>query len=258
MPINQKLSIKPKNRQRQTAFVFIVLFVASMILIFIPSLTGMDGMNGGFALSFIAIFLSITFLITSVVFFVMAKKFDIAIADDNMIIHWVYEKSEWMKFAEKEFVVQKKEKRLLFILIMAISFVGLVIFSIVVRDSWRIMIIVFFGLAALLSLVAFIVPKIQYANFKKTVPEAYIANGCAYLTGEFHCWSILGAVLEDVEMDEKNMQIKITYSYPARYSRSQTVVRIPLPLQENSQSDIEDVKFQAENAISILKKSHNL
>jgi hypothetical protein len=251
MPTNQKLSIKPKNMQRQTAFVFIVLFIASVILIFIPSLTGMDGMNGGFALSFIAIFLSITFLITSAVFIVMAKKFDMAITDDNMILHWVYEKSEWTKFFEKEFVVQKKEKRLLLILITAISFVVLVIFSIVVRDSWRIMIIVFFGLTALLSFVAFMVPKIQYANFRKTIPEVYIASGCVYLTGEFHCWSILGAALEEVEMDDTNMQIKITYSYPTRYQRSQTVLRIPLPMQENS-------KYEAENAISRLKKSNNL
>jgi len=258
MPVNQNLSIKPKNRQRQTAFVFIALFAVSVISIFIPSINGMDGMNGGFALSFIAIFLSITFLITSVVFFVMAKKFDIAITDENLILHWVYEKSDWMKFAEKEFVVQKKEKRLLFILIIAISFAVLVIFSIIVRDSWRIMIIVFFGLSALLAFVAFIVPKIQYRNFKKTIPEAYIAHGCAYLTGEFHCWSMLGAALEDVELDDKNMQIRITYSYPTRYSRSQTSIRIPLPMHKNSQSEIENVKFQAENAVSVLKKSNNL
>ncbi len=196
MPVNQKLSIKPKNRQRQTAFIFLCLFIVSVILIFIPSITGMDGMNGGFALSFIAIFLSITFLVTSVVFFIMAKKFDAAITAENMILHWVYEKSEWMKFSEKEFVVQKKAKWSLFILITAISFVVLIIFSIVVRDSWRIMIIIFFGLAALLAFVAFIVPKMQYLNFKKTIPEVYIATGCAYLTGEFHCWNMLGAVLE--------------------------------------------------------------
>ena len=185
MPVNQKLSVKPKNRQRQTAFVFIILFIASVILIFIPNITGMDGMNGGFALSFIAIFLSVTFLVTSAVFFVMAKKFDAAITDENMILHWVYEKSEWSKFSEKEFVVQKKEKRSLFILITVISFVVLVIFSIVVRDSWRIMIIVFFGLAALLAFVAFIVPKIQYANFKKTTPEVYMAPVVSTLQGSF-------------------------------------------------------------------------
>jgi predicted membrane channel-forming protein YqfA (hemolysin III family) len=258
MPLSQKLTIKPKNRQRQTAIVFIILFAVSVILIFIPFITGMDGMSGGFALSFIAIFLSIAFLIASAVFFVMAKKFDNAISDENIILHWVYEKSEWMKFTEKEFVVQKKEKRLLFILIIAISFIVLVIFSIVVRDSWRIMIIIFFGLSALLGFVAFMVPKLQYRNFKKTLPEAYLANGCAYLAGEFHCWSILGAALEDVEFDNKNMQIKITYSYPARYSRGQTTVRIPLPVQENSQSVLESSRLQAENAISILKKHNNL
>jgi hypothetical protein len=258
MTVNQKLSIKPKNRQRQTAVVFIALFAVSVILIFIPYITGMDGINGGFALSFIALFLSISFLITSVVFFVMAKRFDIAITDENLILHWVYKKSEWMKFTEKEFVVQKKEKRLLYILIIAISFAVLVIFSIIVRDSWRIMIIVFFGLSALLGFVAFIVPKMQYRNFKKTIPEAYIAHGCAYLTGEFHCWSILGAALENVELDDKNMLIKIIYSYPTRYSRSQTLIRIPLPMQENSQSEIESVKLQAKNAVSALKESNNL
>ena len=251
MPINQKLSIKPKNRQRQTAIIFMVLFVASVILIFIPTIIGMDGMNGGFALSFVAIFLSISFIITSVVFFVMAKKFDAAFTKSDLILHWVYEKSEWMRFSEKEFVVQKGEKRALFILITAISFVILVVFSIVVRDSWRIMVILFFGLTALLAFVAFMVPKIQYANFKKTTPEVYIASGCVYLTGEFHCWSTLGAALEDAGLDNDNMQINITYSYPTRTGRSQTTVRIPLPLRENAKSE-------AEAAISVLKKSNNL
>ncbi len=259
--INQKLSVKPKNRQRQTAFIFICLSVASVILIFIPSITGIDGMNGGFAISFVAIFLSISFLISAIVFFVMAKRFDAAVTDDNVILHWVYNKSEWMKFAGKEFTVQKKEKWFLFILITGIAFVVLTVFSIIVRDSWRIMIMVFFGLAALLAFVAFAVPKIQYANFKKIFPEAYIAKGCVYLTGEFHCWSMLGAALEDAEFDNKSMQIKITYSYPARYSRSETTVRIPLPMQENSQPEIDEIEkiiLQAENAISILKKSNKL
>lgn len=251
MLTNQKLSIKPKNRQRQTAIIFIVLFVASIILIFIPTIIGMDGMNGGFALSFVAIFLSMTFLITFVIYLVMAKKFDAAVTDDNMILHWVYEKSEWMRFSEKEFVVQKEEKRTLFILITVISFVVLAVFSIVVRDSWWIMVILFFGLTALLAFVAFIVPKIQYANFKKTTPEVYLASGCAYLTGEFHCWSTLGAALEDAGLDNNNMQINITYSYPTRTGPSQTTVRIPLPLRENAKSE-------AETAISVLKKSNNL
>jgi hypothetical protein len=258
MPLNQKLSIKPRNRQRQTALVFMVLFAVSLILIFVPYLTDMNGISGGFALSFIALFLSLAFLITSIVFFVMAKKFDMDITGENIILHWVYEKSEWMKFAEKEFAVQKKEKRLLYILIIVISFIVLAIFSILVRDSWRIMVIIFFGLSVLLAFVAFVVPKIQYRNFKKTLPEAYIANGCAYLAGEFHCWSMLGAALEDVEFDNKNLQIKIIYSYPARSGRSQTALRIPLPIQENSQSVLENSKLQAENAISILKKSNNL
>lgn len=248
---NQKMSMKPKNKQRQTAFVFLYLFITSTVLIFVPYFSGMDGVNGGFAISFIAIFLSISFLITCVVFFKMSNKFVTALADDNLILHWAYEKSEWLKFAEKEYAVQKKAKWSLFILVTVISFVVLVIFSIVVGDSWRIMLILFFGLAALLAFVAFVVPKIQYANFKKTIPEVYIASGCAYLTGEFHCWSILGAKLEDVELDNKNAQIKITYSYPTRTGMSQTVLRIPLPIKENAISE-------AEEAVSRLEKSNNL
>lgn len=251
MQTNLKLPIKPKNRQMRTAFVFLGLSIVSVVLIFVPSIIGMDGMNGGFALSFIAIFLSITFMITSVVFFIMAKKFSAAINDDNIILHWVYEKSEWMKFSKTEFVSQKKEKLSLFILITVISFAVLATFSIVVRDSWPIMIILFFALSGILAFAAFIAPKIQYANFKKTIPEVYVAPGCAYFTGEFHCWSILGAALEDVELDDKNMNIRITYSYPARYSRSQATLRIPLPVSENAKSE-------AETAISVLKKCNNL
>ena len=220
---------KPKNKARRTAIIFLILFAISAVAIFIPGLSGMDMMSGGYAISFVLFFLSICFLIACIVFFGMAKRFDSAMADDKIIACWNYDRSSWQEFVEKEYVKQKKEKWSLFYLTAAITFVVIMIFIIIKRDSWLVMIILFFSLTAILAAAAFLAPLIQHASFKKAKAVAYISKNSVYLSGEFHCWNFLGARLESADFDLQKMQVLLTYSYPARTGRSETSVRIPVP-----------------------------
>jgi hypothetical protein len=135
---------KPKNRARKTAVIFLILFVISAFTIFVPSLAGMDMMTRGYAIAFLLFFLSICFLITCIVFFGMARRFDASMAGNEILAHWEYPKSQWLEFVEKEYIKQRKGKWALFYLIAAITFIIVVIFIIIKRDSWLIMIIILF------------------------------------------------------------------------------------------------------------------
>jgi len=240
---------KPENRARKTAFIFLILFAISVISIFIPSLSGMDMMSGGYAIAFVLFFLSICFLITCIVFFGMARRFDAAMAGNQILAHWEYPRDQWLEFVEKEYVKQRKEKWALFYLVAAITFVVVVIFAIVKRDSWLIMIIIFFSLTSLLAIVAFLVPVAQHANFKKAKPQTFITNSSAYLSGEFHCWNFLGAKLESADFNQRQMLISLTYSYPTRAGRSETTVRIPVPPGAQNEAGTAVKALQEKNSI---------
>ena len=240
---------KPQNRARRTATIFFLLLGLSVISIFIPSLSGMDMMSGGYAIAFVLFFLSICFLITSIVFFGMARRFDAAMSGNQILAHWEYPRSQWLEFVEKEYVKQKKEKWALFYLIAAITFVVVIIFAIVKRDSWLIMIIIFFSLTSLLAIVAFLVPVVQHANFKKASPQTFISNSSVYLSGEFHCWNFLDAKLESADFNQGQMLIALTYSYPVRAGRSETTVRIPVPPGSHKEAESEVKALREKNSI---------
>jgi hypothetical protein len=179
----------------------------------------------------------------------MARRFDAAMAGNQILAHWEYPRSQWLEFIEKEYVKQRKEKWALFYLIAAITFIVVVIFAIVKRDSWLIMIIIFFSLTSILAVVAFLVPVVQHANFKKAKPQTFISNSSVYLSGEFHCWNFLGAKLESADFNQGQMLIALTYSYPVRAGRSETTVRIPVP---------PGAQNEAESAVKALREKNSI
>ena len=116
---------------------------------------------------------------------------------------------------------------LLFIVVIALAV--FIIFSLVNHDSWRIMLVVWLGLMALLSIFAFLVPWLNHKARKKSSYELYLSKNGVYIGGSFHVWGFLGSKLEDAAFDEKEMQVILNYSYPTRTGPSNEIVHIPVP-----------------------------
>ena len=91
------------------------------------------------------------------------------------------------------------------------------------------MLMVLFGLMALLAIFAFLVPWLNYKARKKSSYELYLSKNGAYIGGSFHVWGFLGSKLEDAAFDEKEMQVILDYSYPTRTRPSNEIVHIPVP-----------------------------
>ena len=218
-----------KNKPRTIAIIFTVLLFGFIFLIFLPPINSLEGLDGGFALSLVSLFLAISSLIVAIIYFQLAQKFKRITSGDSFIAHWRYEREEWLKFTEKEYKYEKNKNRMLLLFIGVIALVVFIIFSLVNHDSWLIMVMVWLGLMALLSIFAFLVPWLNYKARKKSSYELYLSKNGVYIGGSFHVWGFLGSKLEEAAFDEKKMQVILNYSYLTRTGPSNEIVHIPVP-----------------------------
>ena len=222
---------RPKNPYKVTSVVFLILTIVFIIVIFLPSILEMDMMKWGYGISFIAIFLSISFIITSGIYASMARRLNGVFTDVNILAHWEYNQEEWAGYYKEEFKKQKSEKWGLFITIAVITVIVGGIFTLTHRDAWKVLVAMFVGLLLLLALVVLISTKNKYSKDRKNIhPEVYISLKGIYLAGEFHVWNFLSSKLEEISFDEHGMLIMVDYSYLTRTGLSHTIVRIPVPL----------------------------
>jgi len=77
--------------------------------IFAPSIFGIDGFNGGFALATFSLIAAITVLITAIMYQVRASVLDRIFSGESLMAHWKYDPVEWRDYAEKEYTPSKKE-----------------------------------------------------------------------------------------------------------------------------------------------------
>jgi energy-coupling factor transporter transmembrane protein EcfT len=218
-----------KNKPRTVAIIFTVLLFGFIFLIFLPPIIGLEGMDGGFAVSTASLFLAISSLIVAIVYFQLAQKFKRITSGDNLIAHWRYEREEWLKFTEKEYKYEKNKNRMLLFLIGVIALVIFIVFALFNSDTWHIILMVLLGLMALLAIFAFLVPWLNYKARKKSSYELYLSKNGVYIGGSFHVWGFLGSKLKDAAFDEKEMQVILDYSYPTRTGPSNEMVHIPVP-----------------------------
>ena len=230
---------RPKNPYTATSVVFLILTIVFIFMIFLPSILNMDMMKWGFGISFISIFLSISFIITSGIYASMARRLNSVFTDVNILAHWEYSQEEWAGYYKKEFKKQKSEKWGIFITIAVITVIVGGIFTLTHRDAWKVLVAMFVGLLLLLALVVLISTKNKYSKDRKNIhPEVYISLKGIYLAGEFHVWNFLSSKLEEVSFDEHEMLIMIDYSYLTRTGLSHTLVRIPVPLSRLEEAKI--------------------
>lgn len=220
---------KPKNPYFVSLIIFSILTLAFSFIIFIPVILQSDLMDWGYALSFISFFLAISFLITTIIISGFYRRAEKIFLDENVIVHWKYDKELWSEFVKNEYIAEKKDKRFLFLTILVFVFIISMIFILINREVWKGFLIIFSALLMITGILSFLVPELKKRSYLKTLPQVFISLKGVYLTGEFHIWGYLTAKLEKATLDRKNMQIKIGYSYIASYQKVYKEIRIPVP-----------------------------
>jgi hypothetical protein len=217
------------NTAKRTLYIWIGLTIAFVFGIFAPSMFGMDGFNGGFALSFFFIFLTIIGVIVIVMYWGRARAAGSILRSENMLVHWRYTPGEWQDYTEEDYRMDTRDKWELYRLVMVITAVVTIGFWLFHHDSGVLMIGFFFGLAALLSGVIVLTTGYDRRQNRKYQGEVLITRDGAYVGRKLHLWRGWGATLDHVKYDEADRLLLITYSMPSRTGRNSATVRVQVP-----------------------------
>jgi hypothetical protein len=233
------------NPPRRTALIWTGIIIVGIIVIFIPGLTGMDGFNGGFALSVGGGFIAMIGIIAAVIYFRLASSLDRITRKENILAHWTYSPEEWRRYTEKEHKEDAAGRRGLFILIAVIAVIVGIIFYAIVRENPLIIVLIVLGIIAITGLSAYFSTLANYRNNKKHLGETYMALDGVYLNRQIHIWKGIGNRLEEIAFDDKenSPRIIITYSSPGTHSRNTYTIRVPVPPGETAaaQSIVEQI-----------------
>jgi hypothetical protein len=218
-----------KNSQRRIVNLWWILLVVFLFLVFLPSIIGLDGFDGGFAMSFISGFLVIMSLIVILIYRSRAKQLDKILSGEGRIAVWKYMPEEWNRFVTIDFEEEKKTKKFLFILISVISIVIGIILWIALEDI--LVLFISLGIIPMVAIPAYLAPRMRYNKLKNSEGKALIANNGVIIGKMFHLWVKLGARLEQVVLvtDENPPILEFHYSMPTRTGRQEEVARLPVP-----------------------------
>lgn len=218
-----------KNSQRRIVNLWIILMFVFIFLIFLPSLIGLDGMDGGFALGFVSFFMVIMSIVVILIYRSRAKQLDSILAGEGRIAVWKYAPDEWERFINIDFEEEKKAKKQLFLLVSAICIVIGIILLLVVQD----ILVLFISLAIIpvVAIPALLAPRMRYNKLRKSEGKVLIAEKGVIVGRMFHLWVKLGARLDQVVLvtDEYPPILEFHYSMPTRTGRQEEVARVPVP-----------------------------
>ncbi|HSV50159.1 MAG TPA: hypothetical protein VLH35_07560 [Candidatus Acidoferrales bacterium] len=89
------------NPPKRNATILFIIALSAAIMIFIPELVGIDGFNGGFAISFFCIIIAITAAIMGAIYLGWASKVTRIQRGQGILAHWVYSPEFWAHYTEK-------------------------------------------------------------------------------------------------------------------------------------------------------------
>ncbi len=217
-------------------YVWLAVTLLAVFGIFAPSIFGMDGFNGGFALSFVSIIVAVTGIIVVFMYWGRARTLDGILRGEGLLAHWRYKPAEWLAYAEKDYRADKQAKWGLYRLVMVITAVVAFGFWLFHRDSGAIMVGVFLGLGALLAAVIWASTSYDHWQNHRYQGEVYLARDGAYVGREVHLWKGWGASLDDLNYNEQERLLELTYSMPSNTGRNSATVRIAVPPGEEEKA----------------------
>jgi membrane protein YdbS with pleckstrin-like domain len=227
-----------KNSQRRIVNLWWILMAVFIFLVFLPTIIGLDGFDGGFAISFVSVFLVIMSLIVILIYRSRAKQLDSILAGEGRIAVWKYSPEEWERFTTIDFEEEKKAKNFLFKLVSVICVIVGILLWIAVEDV--LIMFISLGIIPVVAIPAFLAPRMRYKKLKNSEGKALISEKGVIVGKMFHLWVKMGARLDEVSIDpeEEPALLVFQYSMPTRNGRQTETARIPVPRGKEQEAEM--------------------
>jgi MFS family permease len=239
------LNTNPPKRTAVASFV-VALFTAGMI--FIPELAGIDGFEGGFAISFVSFFIALVAAVVGVMYLGFANKVDKILRGEGVLAHWTYTSDYWLDYTEKEYKEEKSEKKGLFLIVTGFALFFGIMFWVLDPEAGF---IVFLFMLALIGIVAFAWQFSAWHNYRQNirgVKEAYITRNAVYINRKLYTWDTVFTSFDEVsQKGNQGLSLLVFRFTSATRTGPQTyTIRVPIPpgQEEAAKKIMEEIKIQ--------------
>ncbi len=222
------------NRERVYERVSIVGALLSIGLIFMPGLVGMDGMDGGYAISFVAAFAAICGVVLTFVFHRRAGIVDRLLEGRDLLAQWTYEPDEWARYTESEATARPAERLGPFLLVAGWSLLFGLLFFFMDREAGGAVAAVMLAVTLLTGVMAFVVPRLWAARRRRSPGNAWVSPKAAYFDGALYRWDTEASRLQSAEHLSADGAapdcLCVLLGVITRVGRQTYTVRIPVPV----------------------------
>lgn len=217
------------NTQRHIVNQWYFITLVFLIVVFLPSIIGIDGMDGGYGISFLAGFMVMVGLIVIIFYRARAKQMDKILKGEGRLALWSYTPEEWTRFVAADYLDEKKSKKNLYIMLVVIGLIVGIVMTVALQSPVVLMIVV--GIFAITAVPAFLVPRMRFRKLRHSEAEALIAENGVIVGKMFHLWEKSGASLDQVSINREDNPavIEFAYSMPTRNGMQEEVARVPIP-----------------------------
>jgi hypothetical protein len=163
------------NNEWKKGAVSIIAAVVFMVLCFVSPAV-IDGMDGGYALAFISLFLAISSGAVALLYIRRARVMDGIFADPRLLAHWSYTDEMSQKSREREYRDYEDRNRSMFIVIGGMLVLGSLFFIIFVEDGGLATGIILLVFAGFLFVVSRVAPVLERRRATNVPHEAFIAR----------------------------------------------------------------------------------
>ncbi|MCB1278657.1 hypothetical protein [Prosthecobacter sp.] len=232
---------------RRAWIVALIAFLAC----FVPGLAGWDMMDIGFALIMLCGMVSLTALITALVFRSRGKQAEALLSGTGeFIVEWSIPPELWREILQLQCEEEKTMKMglLRIVWFFCVLFgVGFIVFD---PDAGIVVGVVMLLLMVMTGLLAKLTPGARMRRLGKAETRVRVGKKCVMLGDELHSWSMPGSWLRDVALEEEDGRswLRVCYAFITRTGIQEENVLLPVP-----PSEIPKAKFAGE-ALAKVKR----
>lgn len=187
------------NPEKRYTRIALVIMIAAAVLVFLPGWIGLDGMDGGFALSFVFVWIAISAALVALFFRRRAAQLDLILKGQDVLAHWTYTPAEWEAYYSMELDEQLRENRALWYLMAGMSFFIGGIFWLIDREAGQYVLLMMVALTLVLAAAAFGLPRLRRRRREGRPGEVWMAPTAVFFDGEYATWDSWETGLDKVE-----------------------------------------------------------
>jgi hypothetical protein len=219
------------NPLMKTMIIGLVVTAVGIMMLFGPGIVGIDGFDGGFAISFVGLFMSILGLVVAGFYFQQANILGGILRGEGLLVHWTFDDEMWKEYTRKEYAEEISEKKGLFVIVSVFALFFGFLFWFLDNEGGFFVFLVMLGLIGLVGFTWRFSAWYYRKQNERGVKEAYIARSGVYMNRRLYTWRLFSAKLLEVEIKNSEVLSFLKFSYTAfTVPSSQTyTIRVPIP-----------------------------